>query len=231
LLPGKAADPGRSGTDNRLFVKGCLWVLRSGAHGWDLAALWQVEARGPTLQPLVPCRRLGAGVRCTDRRMGQAVSDDQRHHRPCAPVDGDRTSGGCDQALGRSRDGLTINSHMLADTPGGRHDSRPDRRCHPGARLAAWSGRRCGCRWQGLWQRSPTSHGCGHGRGCGHPIKAWPRGPISRDATSYEPRNRLERCFGRLMHVSRIATPLRPPDHPLQRLRTSRCRHDLAARI
>ncbi len=35
-LPGKAADPGRTGTDNRLFVNGCLWVLRSGEHWYDL---------------------------------------------------------------------------------------------------------------------------------------------------------------------------------------------------
>ena len=52
------------GGDNRLFVNGVLWVLRSGAHWHDLPERYgKWKTRAQALHPLGQGRRLGAGLR------------------------------------------------------------------------------------------------------------------------------------------------------------------------
>ncbi len=119
LLPGKAGDPGRSGSDNRLFVNGVLWVLRSGAHWHDLPeryGKWKtVHTRFAALGQE---RRVGARVRGSHRRPQERVPHARHHPGPRPPAGGDRKRGDQNQALGRSRGGLTTKIHMLADALG-----------------------------------------------------------------------------------------------------------------
>jgi transposase len=72
LLPGKAGDPGRTAADNRLFVDGVLWVLRSGAHWHDLPARY---GKWKSLHKRF-CRWAKAGVW---ERVFKALIDDPRN--------------------------------------------------------------------------------------------------------------------------------------------------------
>lgn len=92
LLPGKASDPGRTGSDNRLFVNGVLWVLRSGTHlAGPSRALRQVEDGAQALQPLGGGRGLGEGLRRSRRGPGQPVSDAGFDPGQGAPAGDDRS--------------------------------------------------------------------------------------------------------------------------------------------
>lgn len=74
LVPGKASDPGRTGSDN-LFVNGCLWILRSGAplcdlperYGrWKTAGAAESATRGDTRGVLNYVRALEGAIEGLD---------------------------------------------------------------------------------------------------------------------------------------------------------------------
>ena len=134
LLPGKVEDPGRSGADNRLFVEAVLWIVRVGAPWRDLP-----EAFGNWNSVFQRFRRwVKAGV---FDRIFEALSDDAdfeyvivdgtivRVHQHGTGAKG----GTHNQAIGRSRGGLTTKIVALVDAlgnlvrfvllPGQRHDS------------------------------------------------------------------------------------------------------------
>ncbi|MFN3676988.1 MAG: IS5 family transposase [Sphingomonas pseudosanguinis] len=211
LVPGKTADPGRTGSDNRLFVNGCLWVLRSGAHWCDLPeryGKWKTVHRRFS-------RWCHAGVwervfeALTVDRDNQYLMIDStivRAHQQAATGKG----GGKDQALGRSRGGLTTKVHMLADTFG-----RPLRfRITPGqagdiaSAPALLEGQRgkavlADKAYDGNDLRSQIA---AMDAEAVIPSKRNRKVAIPHDALIYKHRNQIERCFGRLKHFRRFAT-------------------------
>ncbi|WP_458387133.1 IS5 family transposase [Rhizobium pisi] len=211
LLPGKASDPGRTGSDSRLFVNGCLWILRSGAHWRDLPeryGKWKTVHRRFS-------RWCHAGVwervfeALTADRDNQYLMIDStivRAHQQAASGKG----GPKDQALGRSRGGLTTKIHMLADALG-----RPLRFIvtagqvgditQAPALLDGQSGDAV------LADKAYDSNALRQtiadmGAEAVIPSNRSRKIIIPHDEIAYINRNRIERCFNRMKHFRRFAT-------------------------
>ena len=118
LLPGKAGDRGRTGSDNRLFVNAVLWVLRSGAWWQDLPeryGKWKT-----THKRFTRWAKAGVWEKVFDSLTADptAIPDARHHSGPRPPAGSDRKRGAKDQALGRSRGGLTTKIHTITDAQG-----------------------------------------------------------------------------------------------------------------
>ena len=102
LLPGKSGDPGRSGRDNRVFVNGVLWILRSGAHWHDLperygkwktahqrfrrwakAGVWERVFADLIHDPGIDQIRIRTSQGGTGVRFGRPTSTEEFHHVSC----------------------------------------------------------------------------------------------------------------------------------------------------
>ena len=119
LLPGRAGMVGRPAADNRLFVQGVLWILRSGMRWQDMPERYgkykSVHKRFT--------RSAAAGV--WDRVFADLLKDGgnrsvmidssvvRAHQQAATPEKRDQES-----ALRRSRGGLTTKIHLLANSLG-----------------------------------------------------------------------------------------------------------------
>jgi len=90
LLPGKPGDRGRTAADNRTFVNGVLWVLRSAEPtGATCArALRQLEERPQALYSLGEDGCLGEDLRGVDLRPAKRLPHDRHDHRESSPASG-----------------------------------------------------------------------------------------------------------------------------------------------
>ena len=120
LLPGRQESVGRTAADHRAFVNGVLWVLRSGARWSDWPersgkhkSVHQRFSRGATSGVWDRVFRTLAKDKSDQYLMIDSTI--VRAHQQAATG---RKKEGPDQALGRSRGGLTTKIHLLCNELG-----------------------------------------------------------------------------------------------------------------
>src|SRR5687768_139508 len=211
LVPGKVGDPGRSGADNRLFVEAVLWIVRVGAPWRDLP-----EAFGNWNSVFQRFRRWArAGV---FDRVFEALSDDAdfesviidgtivRVHQHGTGAKG----GTRNQAIGRSRGGLTTKIVALVDAlgnlvrfvllPGQRHDGVGARPPIEGVAFGALLGDKA---FDADWLRSDLDD---RSAAAVIPPKTNRKGAINFDRDMYRRRHLIENTFAELKEFRAVAT-------------------------
>jgi transposase len=63
LIIGRPDQKGSTGRDNRMFVEGVLWIVRTGSVARSAGSVWRLEQRVPALQPMERQRRLASDFR------------------------------------------------------------------------------------------------------------------------------------------------------------------------
>ena len=92
------------------------------ADGFTLARpsgrVWQLEQRVSAFPPLGEEERLGKSFQYVSRRPGFRIPYDRRNHRPHPPACSGRKGGSENEAIGRSRGGLSTKINVAVDALG-----------------------------------------------------------------------------------------------------------------
>ena len=169
-----------------------------------------MEDHAQALHPLGQGRGVGEGVRFAYHRSRQPVPDARYHSGAGPPTGRRRKRGAKDQALGRSRGGLTTKIHTLTDAQG-----RPLRFI-----LTAGQAHDCTTAAELLADRAPAGVIADKAYDTNDlreliaaakaeaviPSKSNRKVQIPHDAIAYKLRNRIERFFNKLKHFRHIAT-------------------------
>ena len=213
LLPGREGHVGVSARDNRAVHRsGALSLPRRHTVARSAGTLRRWDQGASALQSLVEVRRLGKGVPASGGGCRQRIRDDRQHHRarPSAQRRHPKKAGE-DQAIGRSRGGLSTKIHTLVDALGNPVGFIPDRRPGPRSRRrrppTPVDGGRHADRRQGVRCRQPGSRTAGRSResGC-DPTKANRLLPRDFDRDLYKERHLIANFFAKLKQFRAIAT-------------------------
>jgi transposase len=228
LLPGKAGDPGRTAGDDRLFVNGVLWVLRSGAHWQDLperCGKWKSLHKRFT-------RWAKAGV--WEKVFAQLIKDRDNtylmldttlvrvHQQAAAGKGGPGSGSGPFPRRTDDQDGLRRSLRILL-TPGHRHDNLTAKTLLEGFKAEAVIADRA---YDNNDLRAFVADG-----GARTVIASTRsrKAPIPYEKTVYRERNRIERCFNPPQPFPPLRDPLRPKAYLLSRFHPSRRNHPMDA--
>jgi transposase len=209
MLPNKPRGVAR--VDDRRVLNGIFWVLRSGAPWRDLPAIY--GPRTTCYNRFVRWRRAGiwtsimdALAAAHDAAVQMIDTSMVRVHQHAACI-----SNSAQQAVGRSRGGLTCKLHAVVDgkglpvrlgiTPGEAHDNRLCstllRGLRPQTMVLADRG------YDADWIRALVNE---QGAWANIPPKRNRKDPICFSPHLYRARNLVERFFNRIKHCRRIAT-------------------------
>jgi transposase len=212
LLPGRKESVGRTAKDNRVFVNGVLWALRSGARWSDLPERY---GKYKTVHKRFT-RWAATGVwekifrTLTQDQSNQYLMIDSTIVRAHQQAATGRKKRGADPALGRSRGGLTTKVHLLCHQLGQPVDfvvtAGQAADCTQAVPLLGQRKAEAVLADKGYDADAIVQHIEASGAQPVIPPKANRKVQRPYDKILYKQRNRIERCFSKLKHFRRFAT-------------------------